>query len=84
MSFLDVNISRENGKFVTTDCRKPTVSGVYTHFKSFLSSTQKFGLVYTLVFRCYTLWSDWWKFHRELVTLKRSFPKKLLSKVIYR
>ena len=48
ISFLDVEISRENGKFVTTVYRKPTFSGVYTHFESFLTSTQKFGMLYTL------------------------------------
>ena len=39
MSFLDVKISREKGKFVTTVYPKPTFSGVYTHFESFLPST---------------------------------------------
>ena len=70
MSFLDVEISRENGTFVTTVYRKPTFTGVYTHFESFLLSTHKFGVLYTLVYRCFTLCSDWSKFSRELVTLK--------------
>ena len=38
MSYLDVEISLENGKFVTTVYRLPTFSGVYTRFKSFLPS----------------------------------------------
>ena len=75
MSFLDVEISRENGKFVTTVYRKPTFSGVYTHFESFLTSTQKFGMLYTLVHICFTLRSDWSKFHGELVTLKKIFQR---------
>ena len=73
MSFLDVKISRENGKFVTTVYPKPTLSGVYSHFESFLPSTYKFGMLYILVYRCFTLWSDWTKFHRELVTWKEIF-----------
>ena len=48
MSFLDVEISRENGKFVTTVYYKPSFSGIYTHFESFLPSSQKFGMLYTL------------------------------------
>ena len=32
MSFLDVEISCENGQFVTTVYSKPTSIGVYTHF----------------------------------------------------
>ena len=41
ISLLDVKISREKGKFLTTVYRKPTFSGVYTHFESFLPSTHK-------------------------------------------
>ena len=48
MSFLGVEISRETGKFVAT-----TVNGVYTHFKSFKPSTKKFGMLFTVVYRCY-------------------------------
>ena len=36
LSFLDIEVSREKRKFVTTVYRKPTFSGVYTHFESFL------------------------------------------------
>ena len=42
MSFLHVEISRENSKFVATVYRKPTFSGVYTHFESVLLSTHKY------------------------------------------
>ena len=49
--------------------------GVYTHFESFLPSTHKFGMLYTLVYRCFTLCSDWTKFHEELETLKEIFQR---------
>ena len=45
ISFLDVQIFGENKSFTASVYRKPTVSGVYTHFNSFLSSTYKFGNV---------------------------------------
>ena len=32
LSFLDVEIIREQGKFTTTIFRKPTFSGVYSNF----------------------------------------------------
>ena len=51
LSFLDVEVSREKGKFVTTVYRKPTFSGLYTHFESFLPTVYKFGMVYTLAYR---------------------------------
>ena len=75
LPFLDVKVSIEEGKFVTTLYRKPTFSGVYTHFESFLPSTYKFGMIYTLVYRCFSLCSDWSKFHKELKTLKEIFLK---------
>ena len=66
MSFLDVEISRENGKFVRVVYHKHTFSGLYTHFESFLPSWQKFGMLYILVQRCFTLCSDGQ--NRELMT----------------
>ena len=67
LSFLDIEVSREKGKFVTTVYRKPTFSGVYTHFESFLPTIYKFGMVYTLAYYCFKICSDWTKFHEELI-----------------
>ena len=75
MSFLDVEIIRKRGKFTTSVYRKPTFSGVYTHFDSFLPSTYKFGMIYTLAYRCFRICSDWTHFHAELVLLKEIFRK---------
>ena len=55
LSFLDIEVSREKGKFVTTVCRKSTFSGVYTHFESFLPTIYKFGMVYTLAYRYFKI-----------------------------
>ena len=70
LSFLDVNVSRQEGHFVTTVYRKPTLSGVYMHFESFLPTTYKFGMIYTPVYRCFKICFDWTKFHEELNFLK--------------
>ena len=51
-SFLDVNVFHEEGQFVNV-YRKPTLSWVYTHFESFLPASFKFGMVYTLAYRCF-------------------------------
>ena len=75
LSFLDIEVSREKGKFVTTVYRKPTFSGVCTHFESFLPTIYKFGMAYTLVYRCFKICSDWTKFHEELSFLKQVFLK---------
>ena len=75
LSFLDVELSREKGKFVTTVYRKPTFIGVYTHFESFLPTVYKFAMVYTLIYRCFKICSNWTKFHEELSFLKQVFLK---------
>ena len=51
LSFLDVEVSRQPGKFVTTVYRKPTFSGMYTYFYSFLSAIYEVGMIYTLAYR---------------------------------
>ena len=61
MSFLEVNIIREKDKFTTSVYRKPTFSGIYTHFDSFLPSSNKIGLLHTLLYRCFWICSG--KFH---------------------
>ena len=53
MLFLDVSVFFENGKFVTIAFRKETLTGVYTNFSSFILLEHKFGLVYTLLLRCF-------------------------------
>ena len=63
LSFLEVNVFREEGQLVTNVYRKPTFSGVYTHFESFLPATYNFGMVYTLGYRCFRISSDWIKFN---------------------
>ena len=69
MSFLDVNIIGEKDKVTTSVYRKPTFSRIYTHFDSFLPSSNKIGLFHTLLYRCSRICSDWTKFHLELVKL---------------
>ena len=73
MSFLDVNIIREKDKFTTSVYRKPTFSGIYTHFDSFLPPSNKIGLLHALLYRCFRICSDWTKFHLEVVKLTEVF-----------
>ena len=85
MSFLNVQIIREYKTFTTPVYCKPTVSGVFTHFESFLTSTYKFGTLYTLAYRELQICSRWAKLHSELVCLKQIFlkndhPKKFFNK----
>ena len=73
LTFLDIEVSREKGKFVTNVYRNPTFSSVYTHFESFLPTIYKFDMVYPLAHPCFKICSDWTKFHEELSFLKQAF-----------
>ena len=75
LPFLDINIFRENDKFATNVYRKKTFSGVYTNFKSFIPETYKIGLIKSLLFQCFSLCSDFIKFHHEIDYLKSIFIK---------
>ena len=75
LSFLDVEIILEQGKFTTAFYRKPTFSGVYSNFESFLRWVYIFGMVYTLVYRCFCICSNWTQFHTELISLKGKIQK---------
>ena len=70
MPFIDVNVFRENGKFVTNVYRKETFTGVYTNFSSFIPLEHKFGLVYMLLDRYFLLVPDMSKLHFEIEKVK--------------
>ena len=87
MPFLDANVFRENGKFVTNVYRKETFTGFYTNFSSFIPLEHKFGLVYMLLHCCFFLASDMFKFHFEIEKLKEillsnGYSNKIIDKCI--
>ena len=70
LPFLDVNVSRLSGHFVTSVYRKPTFSGVYTNFSSYIPMTYKLSLVSTLLHRTYTICGAWAQIHSEISQIK--------------
>ena len=70
LSFLDVKICLKNGKFVTSVYRKPTFSGVFTNYKSFIPTYQKRGLLHTLLYKTHSICCDFKTFHFEIDHLK--------------
>ena len=87
LPFLDINIFRENQKFATNVYRKRNFSGVYTNFKSFIPKTYKIGLIKSLLSPCFSLCSDFIKFHHEIdqlksILYKNSYPRDLVDKCI--
>ena len=66
---------RGKDKFTTSVSRKDTFSGVYTNFSSFVVLGDKFGLVYTLLHRSFTIVSDFSKFQFEVEAVKKTLHK---------
>ena len=73
LSFLDIKISRENNKLVTSVHRKSKFSDVFTNFESFISKYYKRNLIDTLLYRGFSLCSTMEKFHQQISSLKSVF-----------
>ena len=82
LAFLDVSVNREGDCFTTSLYRKPTFSGLYTNFHSYISDNYKKGLIYCLLFRVFTLTVCWEKFHDEVQFLRCLFRKNLYPEFV--
>ena len=65
----------------------PTFSGVFTNFKSFLPTVNKFGLSHTLLHLCFNITSSYEKFHNEINALKQilklnGYPTHFINRYI--
>ena len=87
LPFLDVLVTREENKFSTSIYRKPTFSGLYTNFNSFIPDQFKKGLILTLLFRMFKFIPDWHLFHQEVKSLteifrKNAYPEHFIDKCV--
>ena len=80
ISFLDIKITRGNNKFMTSVYRKPTFSGVFTNFGSFIPKSYKYNLRFTLLHRVFKICSNFELFHQEIGKLKTVFGNIFQSK----
>ena len=71
-------ISRNKKGFTTTVDHKPVLSGVYSNFNKFIADEYKHSLIFTLLFRIFSVVSDFSKFHEEVSSVK-DVLKKLFS-----
>ena len=53
--------------------RKPTFSGVFTNFGSFIPKSYKYNLLFTLLHKVFKLCSNFERFHQEIDKLKTIF-----------
>ena len=75
LSFLDIEISRDKNQLITSVYHKPTFSGVFSYFDSFIPRGYKFNLVLTLIFGFYSICCSTKLFHIEIMQLKEIFEK---------
>ena len=74
-------------KLTTIVYHKPTFSGVYSNFNSFIADGYKHDLIFTLLFRIFSIVLHFSKFHKEVnylkaVLKKNSFPTNLVDNCI--
>ena len=83
ISILDIKITRDNNKFMTSVYRKSNFSRVFTNFGSFIPKSYKYNLLFTLLHRAFKLCSNFECFHHEIDKLKtifenNSYPKSFV------
>ena len=69
-NFFGINVYRGTNKFETPVHQKSKFSGVYTNYKSFTSTEYKSSLITILLYRNFTIVSDYDKLHEEIEKLK--------------
>ena len=89
LPFLDVNVfrSEQSNMFMTSLYRKPTFSGMYTNFKSFMATKYKYSLISSLLHRVFMICSDYDSIIKEIETLKiiwlkNAFPMRVIDRLI--
>ena len=89
LSFLDVKTFRKisSNTFITSLYRKPTFSGVYTNFKSFISINYKKSLISSILFRVFHICYNYESIIDEIEKLKKiwirnGYPLNLIEKII--
>ena len=83
LPFLDINIERED-VFRTNIYRKPTFTGLFTHFDSFTPLLYKSGLIKILLFRAYRICDCFQYIHEEFkkitdILLRNGFSKAFID-----
>ena len=87
LPFLDIKTFREDNQFRTSIYRKKTFTGLYSNYNSLIPSTYKKGLILTLLFRIYSICSNWLLINEEFTFLKKilklnGYPSSLIEKCI--
>ena len=87
ISFLDIKINRDNTRFLTSVYCKPTFSGVFTNFDSYIPLSYRCGLISSLLYRAFKLCSNFEILHQEIIFLKdiykrNGYPSNFIDKCV--
>ena len=69
--FIDVLITRTSNGFKTFGYGKPTFSGLYSNFNSFIYKKYNVGVIVTLLFRMFSIVLNFSRSQSEVCYLKR-------------
>ena len=89
LPFLDVLIMWSNDSFSTSVFHKPTFTGLYTNYNSFIPSVYKTGLISSLLNRYFSICSSYFIFDSHLQNLKKmlllnGYPNSFIDTCIHR
>ena len=87
LPFLDIEVTRSSGRFSTSVYRKPTFTGLFTNFHSFVPLAYKRSLVCCLLHRIFHLCSSYENFHAQLEVVRKlfnlnGFPTHMFDKLV--
>ena len=86
--FVEINQNRFSFwdiKIITNTQKKSFETSIYSkNTLSFLPITYKFGLLETMLFHCFSIWSSYEKFHEEIMLKeifgRKSYPEKFIDR----
>ena len=70
-----MTVTHSNGHLSTATYRKPTLTGLGTHYTSFIPHSYKTNPIYTLLHRAYTTCSSWLSIDQEIKYLITFFQR---------
>ena len=87
LSVLDVKFVVKTVNLSLVFSRKPTFSGVFTNYESFITTYQKRGPLHTLLHRSFIICCDFKTFHFEIghlktILLKNNYPLNFIDSCI--
>jgi hypothetical protein len=75
LPFLDISITRKNSRFETSVYQKPTFTGLFTNFHSFIPFQYWCCLISSLLYRFFSICSSYENFHVQLELFRKVFNR---------